>query len=121
MATVYSLICFGGRTGKTVTFTDAGDVVNLTNNGLRAGSGVVFSTTSALPTGLTAGTTYYAKPGADANKFLLYPTSADAIAGTNQVTFSGTGSGTHTVNGAYFLGLTTEQLARHGSSGSERI
>lgn len=121
MATVYSLICFGGRTGKTVTFTDAGDVVNLTNNGLRAGSGVVFSTTSALPTGLTAGTTYYAKPGADANKFLLYPTSADAIAGTNQVTFSGTGSGTHTVNGAYFLGLTTEQLARYGSPGSERI
>lgn len=121
MATVYSLICFGGRTGKTVTFTDAGDVVNLTNNGLRAGSGVVFSTTGALPTGLTAGTTYYAAPGADLNKFLLYPTEADAVAGTNQVTFSGTGSGTHTVKGAYFLSLTTEQLARYGASGSERI
>lgn len=121
MSTVYSLICFGGRTGKTVTFTDAGDVVNLTSHGLRPGAGVVFSTTGSLPTGLTAGTTYYAKQGADANKFLLYPTSADAIAGSNQVTFSGTGSGTHTVKGAYFSGLTSDQKARYGSSGSERI
>lgn len=121
MATVYSLICFGGRTGKTVTFTDAGDVVNLTNHGLRAGTGVAFSTTGTLPTGLTAATTYYAKQGADANKFLLYPTSADAIAGTNQITFSGTGTGTHTVKSAYFLALTSAELLRYGSAGSERI
>lgn len=121
MSTIYSLVCFGGRLGKTVTFTDAGDIVNLTNNGLRVGTGVAFSTTGSLPTGLTAGTTYYAKSGADVNKFLLYPTEADAIAGTSQVTFSGTGSGTHTVKGAYFLGLTTEQLARYGTAGSERI
>jgi len=121
MATVYSLICFGGRTGKTVTFTDDGDVVNLTKNGLRAGAGVIFSTTGSLPTGLNAGTTYYARPGADENKFLLYPTPTDAIDGTNQVTFSGIGTGTHTVKGAYFSGLTSEQLARYGTSGSERI
>jgi len=119
MATVYSLVCFGGRTGKTVTFTDAGDVVNLTNHGLRPGSGVVFSTTGALPTGLTAGTTYYAKQGADQNKFLLYPTAADAIAGTSQVTFSGTGTGTHNVKSAWMLGLP--DLSRYGTSGSERI
>lgn len=121
MATVFSLLCFGGRTGKTVTFTDAGDVVNLTNHGLRPGTGVVFSTAGSLPTGLSAGTTYYAKQGADANKFLLYPTQADAIAGTNQVTFSGTGSGTHTVKGAYFSGLSSDQKARYGTAGSERI
>lgn len=119
MATVYSLVCFGGRTGKTVTFTDAGDVVNLTNHGLRPGAGVVFSTTGALPTGLTVGTTYYAKQGADQNKFLLYPTSADAIAGTSQVTFSGAGSGTHTVKSAWMLGLS--DLSRYGTAGSERI
>lgn len=50
MAIVYSALCFGGRTGKTVTFTDAGDVVNLTAHGLRNGIGVVFSTTGSLPT-----------------------------------------------------------------------
>lgn len=120
MATVYSLVCFGGRTGKTVTFTDAGDVVNLTNHGLRPGAGVVFSNSGgALPTGLTAGTTYYAAQGADQNKFLLYPTSADAIAGTSQVTFSGTGTGTHNVKSAWMLGLS--DLSRWGTSGSERI
>lgn len=122
MATVYSLVCFGGRLGKAVTFTDAGDVVNLTNHGLRAGTGVVFSNSGgALPTGLTAGTTYYAKQGADQNKFLLYPTSSDAIAGTSQITFSGTGSGTHNVKGAYFSGLTSGELERYGTAGSERI
>lgn len=119
MATVYSLVCFGGRTGKTVTFTDAGDVVNLTNHGLRPGAGVVFSTDNALPTGLTAGTTYYAKQGADQNKFLLYPTPADAIAGTSQVTFTGTGTGNHKVKSAWMLGLP--DLSRWGASGSELI
>lgn len=122
MATVYSLVCFGGLLGKTVTFTDAGDVVNLTNHGLRQGvTGIVFSSTGSLPTGITAGTTYYPRDGADANKFTIYPTKADALAGTNQVTFSGTGSGTHTVKSAYMLGLSAAQLARYGDSGSERI
>lgn len=117
MATIYSLICFGGRLGKTVTFTDAGDVVNLTTHGLRNGTGVVFSTTGSLPTGLTAGTTYYSKEGADTGKFTLWTDSSL----TSQVTFSGTGTGTHTVKGAYRNGLTTEQLARYGDAGAERI
>lgn len=123
MATVYSLVCFGGRTGKTVTMTIASPcVVTLTNHGLRAGTGVVFSTTGALPTGVTAGTTYYAKSTA-ANTFNLYDTAANAIAGgtTGRVNTSGSQSGTHTVKGAYFLSLTSDQLARYGSSGSERI
>ena len=118
MATVYSLICWGGRTGKTVTFTDAGDVVNLTRHGLRDGTGVVFSNSGgALPTGLTAGTTYYSKQGADSGKFTLW---TDATL-TTQVTFTGAGTGTHTVKGVYFLSLTTAQLARYGTAGSERI
>ena len=119
MAIVYSALCFGGRTGKTVTFTDAGDVVNLTAHGLRNGIGVVFSTTGSLPTGLTSGTTYYVRQGADANKFLLFPTYADAIAGTNQVTFTGAGTGTRTVKSAWLVGLS--DLSRYGTSGSERI
>lgn len=121
MATVYSMICFGGRTGKTVTFTDAGDIVNLNNNGLPNGWAGVFSTTGSLPAGLTAGVTYYARQGSDANKFTLHPTANDAIAGTAQITFSGTGSGTHTLKSAYFLSLSADQKARYGSAGSERI
>lgn len=115
MATVNSLICFGGLNGKTVTFTDAGDVVNLTNHGLRPGSAVFFQNTGgALPTGLTANTFYYAKQGADQNKFLLYPTSSDAIAGTNQITFTGTGSGTTVVKSGTIFGPV--DLSRYGST-----
>lgn len=115
MATINSLICFGGLNGKTVTFTDAGDVVNLTNHGLRPGSAIFFQNSGgALPTGLTANQLYYAKQGADQNKFLLYPTKADAIAGTNQVTFSGTGTGTTVVKSA--LIFTGADLSRYDNT-----
>ena len=115
MATVYSLICFGGKDGKQVTFTDAGDVVNLTNHGIRPGLACFFQNTGgALPTGLSANTIYYAKQGADQNKFLLYPTKADAIAGTNQITFSGTGSGTTVVKSS--LVFTGADLSRYDNA-----
>ena len=123
MATVYSLVCFAGRTGKTVTISNASPaVVTLTNHGLRDGTGVAFSTTGALPTGITAGTTYYAKSTAS-NTLNLYDTAEHAVAGgsTGRVNTSSAGSGTHTVKGAYFLGLTSGELSRYGSSGSERI
>ena len=123
MSTVYSLVCFGGRTGKTVTISNATPaVVTLTNHGLRYGTGVAFSTTGALPIGITAGTTYYAKSTAS-NTFNLYDTAEHAVAGgsTGRVNTSSAGSGTHTVKGAFFLGLTSGELARYGSSGSERI
>ena len=123
MATVYSLVCFGGRTGKTATMTIANPcVVTLTNHGLRDGFGVVFSTSGALPTGVTAGTTYYAKSTA-ASTFNLYDTSANAIAGgtTGRVTTTGSQSGTHTIKSAYRNGLTSGQLLRYGTAGSERI
>lgn len=120
MAIIYSLICFGGRTGKTVTFTVSGSVVNLTNHGLRGGKGVVFTSTDTLPAGLTSGTTYYVR-WVNVNAFTLHPTQADALANTNIIAFTTTGSGTHTVKGAYFLSLTSRQLARYGSSGAERI
>ena len=80
MATVYSLVCWGGKDGKTVTMTIASPcVVSLANHGLRDGTGVVFSTTGALPTGVTAGVTYYAKSTASGT-FNLYDTSAQAMA-----------------------------------------
>ena len=123
MATIYSLVCFGGRTGKTVTISNASPaVVTLTNHGLRNGAGLVFSTTGALPTGVTAGVTYYAKSTAS-NTLNLYDTYANAIAGgtTGRVNTSSAGSGTHNAKGAYFLGLNAGALSRYGASGSERV
>lgn len=120
MAIIYSLICFGGRTGKMVTFTVSGSVVNLTSHGLRDGKGVAFSSTGTLPAGLTAGTIYYVR-STGTNTFTLHSTKADALANTGQVTFTTTGTGTHNVKGQYFLSLTSGQLARYGSPGSERI
>jgi hypothetical protein len=122
MATVYSLVCFGGQAGKTATMTIANPcVVTLTTHGLRDGTGVVFTTTGALPTGVTSGTTYYSRSTA-ANTFNLYDTSAHAIAGgtTGRVTTSGSQSGTHTIKGAYWNGLTADQKLRYGTAGSER-
>ena len=124
MAIVYSLICWGGRTGKVVTMTIASPcVVSSTAHGLRDGTGLVLSTSGVLPTGITAGTTYYAKSTA-ANTFNLYDTAAHAIAGgaTGRVNTSGTQSGTHTAQSKVMLDYlasppTTE---RWGSAGSER-
>lgn len=123
MTTVYSLICFGGRTGKTVTMTIANPcVVTLSESGVRTGGGVVFSTSGALPTGVTSGVTYYARE-VTIDTFNLYSTSAQAIAGgaTGRVTTTGSQSGTHTIKGSYRNGLTTDQLLRYGTAGSERI
>src|SRR5581483_8883877 len=62
-----------------------------------AGTAVKFSTTGALPTGLTAGTTYYVSTAsATANAAALADTQAHALAGTNSITTTGTQSGVHT-------------------------
>jgi hypothetical protein len=122
MADVYSLVCWGGRAGKTATMTIASPcVVTINSHGLRPGMGVIFSTTGALPTGVTAGTTYYVGNLA-ANTFNLYDTEANGITGgaTGRVNTSGTQSGTHTATGAYWSGLTVDQKARYGTAGSER-
>lgn len=121
MATVNSLVCFGGRTGKTVTISNANPaVVTLTNHGLYDGTGIVFSTTGALPSGVTAGVTYYSHL-VTASTLNLYDTKANAIAGgtTGRVATTTTGSGVHTIKSAWMLGLP--DLSRWGSSGSERI
>lgn len=112
MATVYSLVCWGGKNGKTVTMSVASPcVVSLTNHGLRDGTGVVFSTTGVLPTGVTAGTTYYAKSTA-VNTFNLYIDSAL----TTIVNTSGSQSGAHTAKGVYYLGLADKSRWIQGST-----
>ena len=80
----------------TVTMTIASPaVVTLTNHDLVAGQAIIFRTTGALPTGVTAGTTYYVKStGLAANTFQF-----SATAGTDgtAVDTSGSQSGTHTL------------------------
>ena len=116
MATVYSLVCWGGVTGKSVTMTIASPcVVTSTNHGLRNGTRLVFSTTGALPTGITAGTTYYAKSTA-ANTFNLYTDAAL----TSIVNTSGTQSGTHTAKSRLMLDYFEQYAGRWGDAGSER-
>lgn len=78
---------------STATMTIAAPgVVSWTAHGLVADQPIVFSTTGALPTGLTAGATVYVKTVLSADTF-----SVTATPGGTAITTSGTQSGTHTV------------------------
>lgn len=83
---------------STVTITIATPaVVTWTGHGFTVGAAttaIKFTTTGALPTGITSGTTYYVK-AIDANTFNIATTADNALAGTFVAT-SGTQSGTHT-------------------------
>lgn len=76
-----------------VTITNAEPaVVTWTGHGLAVGQPVVFSTSGALPTGLTAGTVYYViAAGLTTDAFQVSATAGGAAIDT-----SGAGSGTHT-------------------------
>jgi hypothetical protein len=78
----------------TVTIATPG-VVTQNAHGLRAGAPWIPTTSGALPTGLTAGTTYYVGKNVTTNTFSVSTTLANALAGT-YVTTSGSQSGTHT-------------------------
>ena len=85
-------------------------VFTLTAHGLAIGDAVVFSTTSALPTGLTPGTVYYvATTSFTANAFTVSDTLVHALAGTNLVATSSAGSGTHSFTGSYVSPPNTDQ------------
>ena len=116
MATVYSLICWGGRTGRTATISIASPaVVTMASHGGRNGMAVVFSTTGVLPTGVVAGTTYYLG-NVTQNTANLYTD----VGLTNIINTSGSQSGTHTAKSATMIGLFAEYSGRWGASGGER-
>jgi hypothetical protein len=80
----------------TITVTIATPaVVSWTGHGLSEGAPVVFTTSGALPTGITAGTTYFVGRSPGANSFNFSTSIANAAAGTFVAT-SGSQSGTHT-------------------------
>ena len=82
-----------GEKNTDVSITIASPaVIAWTAHTLEANSKVRFSTTGALPTGITAGTDYYVSAtGLSPNSF-----SISATAGGTQINTTGTQSGTHT-------------------------
>lgn len=79
----------------TVTVTIAAPgVVTWTAHGLNTGNTIIFTTSGALPTGLTANTVYYVTR-IDANTFKL-SLSIQNVAAAIFITTTGTQSGTHT-------------------------
>lgn len=83
---------FGPLAGATFTVTIASPAVfSKTAHGLAAGDPIIFSTTGALPTGLTAGTVYYViSAGLTADAF-----EVSTSVGGSAVNTSGSQSGTH--------------------------
>lgn len=83
--------------GDVVTMTIASPaVITLAAHGLIAGDTIKITTTGALPTGITAGTTYYViSAGLATNTFEISATS-----GGSAINTSGSQSGTHTMTRA---------------------
>jgi hypothetical protein len=87
------------KNSDTITMTIANPgVVTWTTHGQTNGTPIMFTTTGALPTGITASTYYYLRV-IDANTFHLYDTYAhaiDTLNTTGRITITGTQSGVHT-------------------------
>jgi hypothetical protein len=95
-----SSVKFYDGLSKTITVnvsTPSAATINWAAHGLSAGDAVQFTTTGALPTGITAGTTYYVSiNNLTADVINIADTQAHALAGTNSVVTTGTQSGVHT-------------------------
>lgn len=84
-------------TSATVTITIATPgVITWTGHNIYSGAPVIFTTTGALPTGITASTIYYANV-INANTFNIATTMANLVAGTYVAT-SGSQSGVQTAS-----------------------
>jgi hypothetical protein len=93
VARTTSLDTYGPLSGQTFTVTIAspGVFTASQNHGLAANDTIIFSTSGALPTGITAGTVYYIiAAGLSATDFEISATQGGAAINT-----SGTQSGTH--------------------------
>jgi len=112
VATVYSLICWGGKTGKAVTVAYATDLVALTRHGLRDATGVQF-VSGTLPSvsgaPLALDTTYYAKY-ISVNAFELYYDS-DLI---SKIDFTSNGASL-VLRSAYYQGLVDKSRWTYAS------
>lgn len=105
----------------TVTMTIAAPgVISWNAHGLAAGTGVKFTTTGALPTGLVAGTTYYVV-NPSANDFQVAATK-----GGSAITTTGTQTGVHTATSVptgtvkYFYAIVMTAQENGGSANTAR-
>ena len=100
--------------GNTFTVTSASPaVITKNNHGFVAGDQLVFTTTGALPTGLTKFRRYYVlSTGLTTNSFRVSTTS-----GGSAVNTSGGQSGTHFIANAYTCRSGNANCARNGGSG----
>ena len=96
-------------TTSTVTITIASPaVVSWTAHGLSVGTAVIFSTTGALPTGITAGTTYYIiSAGFGTNAFEISTAPAGSAVNTTG-SQSGTQTATAPLAGVYSVASTDQ-------------
>jgi hypothetical protein len=106
----------------TVTISNAEPaVVTWEGHGLPNGTPVVFTTTGALPTGLTAGTTYYVV-GASTDTFNVASTP-----GGSAIDTSSAGSGTHTATAVpigetdMFVGFALHGVKSGGDAAASRL
>ena len=100
--------------GNTFTVTTASPaVITKSNHGFVADDQVLFTTTGALPTGLTKYRRYYVRStGLTTSSFRVSTTS-----GGSAVNTSGSQSGTHFIANAYTCRSGSATCARSGSSG----
>ena len=111
-----------GTATVTITIATPG-VITWTAHGLVTGSPVVFTTTGALPTGITAGTTYFAITSSTlgVNTFQIATSAVNAAAGT-AITTSGTQSGVQTATTSATVQsplMTTTTFGPSGLTGSQ--
>lgn len=90
---LFGTVAYYGTSVVTMTIAAPG-VVTWTGHGLHTGCRLQLTTTGALPTGLTASTTYFVTK-IDANTFKLSTSLANCAAGTF-ITTTGSQSGVHT-------------------------
>lgn len=117
MSTIRSLVCWGGRTGKSVTANATTDIFTLTNHGNRNGSKRWFA--SDIPDGLSYLVPYYTK-SLTANTFELY--TDEAL--TTKALF--TSSPTAVIKSDWVvtpsvLAAFGVDISRYGDPGDERI
>src|SRR5690606_171500 len=107
----------------TVTITVASPgVITWTAHPFEAGDRVVFTTTGALPTGLTAGTTYYVKTVLDVDTFTVAATPDGTVINTSS-TQSGTHTGTSVPGGTekLWIGLVSSAQETGGGANTTRL
>jgi hypothetical protein len=115
MATVYSLVCWGGANGKSVSVNSTTDYVTLTNHGLYNATGVQF-TSGTLPSvvgaALALNTSYYSKLITSTTFELYYDAAL-----TSKIDFTSNGSSL-ILKSTYYKTLADKS---RWTTGSERI